>query len=71
MPEKFTIIEMTWIREFLGRLYIPSQEEQEMLVGLVGKLDSVLTKGHTNGSIRQADSYTPSLASLRHPTIVG
>ncbi len=66
MTEKFGTIEMQWIREFLGRLYISNHDEQETLVNLITKIDSVLTKGHLYGTNGQVTSRSNTAEEVRY-----
>jgi hypothetical protein len=66
MTEKFGTIEMQWIREFLGRLYISNHDEQETLVNLITKIDLVLTKGHLYGTNGQVTSRSNAAEEVRY-----
>lgn len=66
MTEKFGTIEMRWIREFLGRLYISNHDEQETLVNLITKIDSVLTKGQINGTNGQVTNRSNTAEEVRY-----
>jgi hypothetical protein len=66
MTEKFGTIEMQWIREFLGRLYISNHDEQETLVNLITKIDLVLTKGHLYGTNGQVTSRSNTAEEVRY-----
>lgn len=66
MTEKFGTMEMQWIREFLGRLYISNHDEQETLVNLITKIDSVLTKGQLHGTNGQVTSRSIATEEVRY-----
>lgn len=66
MTEKFATIEMQWIREFLGRLYISNHDEQETLVNLITKIDFVLTKGQLHGTNGQVTSRSIANEEVRY-----
>jgi hypothetical protein len=52
MPESFTTVDLTNLRIFLSRLSPVGHVDQELLLGLVNKIDKQLAKGNANGISR-------------------
>lgn len=60
MPQLFTTVDLANIRTFLSRLSPMGHADQELLLGLVKKIDKQLAKGNANGIIRTDKARTAS-----------
>lgn len=58
MPQPFTTVDLANIRTFLSRLSPIGHAEQELLLGLVTKIDKQLAKGTAHGISRSNTSRT-------------
>ncbi len=58
MPQLFTTVDLANIRTFLSRLSPMGHAEQELLLGLVTKIDKQLAKGNANGISRTDKART-------------
>jgi hypothetical protein len=58
MPQLFTTVDLANIRTFLSRLSPMGHAEQELLLGLVNKIDKQLAKGSANGISRTDKART-------------
>lgn len=52
MPQQFTTVDLANLRTFLSRLSPMGHAEQELLLGLVNKIDKQLAKGNAHGISR-------------------
>lgn len=58
MPQLFTTVDLANIRIFLSRLSPMGHAEQELLLGLVNKIDKQLAKGSANETGRSHRART-------------
>lgn len=58
MTQQFTTIELENIRTFLARLSPAGWEDQQILIGLVSKIDNQIAKGKAHGNRRHNQSRT-------------
>ena len=56
MPQPFSTVDLANLRMFLSRLSPMGHDDQELLLGLVTKIDKQLAKGNANGTSRHNQS---------------